>query len=352
MQDWINALLRENIRALKPYSSARDEFSGGEGIFLDANENAFGSVHGIPPYHRYPDPQQRKLKEKIAQLENVSSEQIFVGNGSDEAIDLLMRAFCEPGQDSILIQPPTYGMYQVSAGIQDVKIIQVPLLENLQSDLGGIREAIQAHTKMIFFCSPNNPSGHIMDQKDIVEVLRYFSGLVVIDEAYVDFCPQYSLVSLLKEHHNLVILRTFSKAWGLAGLRLGLAFAHEDIIKIYNRIKPPYNINSASQEIAFKALEQAPRKQEFVQKIIQERHYLEKNLARIPSILHIYPSETNYLLLKVANAHHIYQYLINHQIIVRKRANLPVCGDCIRITVGTRSENESLIGALHTYKMP
>ena len=273
MEFKLEDLLRPNILRMKPYSSARDEFSGTEGIFLDANENAFGSVGLTENYNRYPDPLQRALKQKIAVQENIHPNQIFLGNGSDEAIDLIIRAFCEPGRDQIMTLPPTYGMYAVSADLNNIGIVEVPLLADFQLDVQSILSKSTPQTKILFICSPNNPTGNLMREQDIIQLLESFPGIVLLDEAYVDFAPGAGLLQLIDQYKNLMIIRTFSKAWGLAGLRLGMAFAQAKIIEVFNKIKPPYNVNLLTQKVALKAIDQPELKSQMVEQILQEKEF-------------------------------------------------------------------------------
>lgn len=346
----INLLLRKNILHLKPYSSARDEFDGEAGVFLDANENSLGSTLSNPLYSRYPDPLQKAIKKRVAELEKLDSNQIFLGNGSDEAIDLLIRAFCNPEKDSILIMPPTYGMYQVSADINAIQTIQVPLTSAFQIDVPAVLQAIDKTTKLIFICSPNNPSGNLLDRRAIQAILEYFEGILVIDEAYIDFANIQSWVNALPEYPNLVVLKTFSKAWGLAALRLGMAFASKEIIDVYNRIKPPYNINISTQNLALEALENTQHKQEMIAALLEERVFLEKALPQIACVEKVYPSDANFLLVKVTDANKIYHYLVNQKLIVRNRSNVMLCDNCLRITVGTHQENELLLEVMKKYQ--
>ena len=341
----IQKLLRPHLLELKPYSSARDDFSGEAEVYLDANENALGST-SKDHYRRYPDPYQKKLKEQIAKIKKIDPERIFLGNGSDEPIDLLFRAFCNPGKDSVIITPPTYGMYEVSANINDVKVRSVKLTTDYGLDMPALLQAIEPGVKMIFLCSPNNPTGTCLDQDDILQIAEKFQGLVVLDEAYIDFSRHKSLLSQLDEFDNLVILQTFSKAWGLASLRLGMAFASPEIIKILNMIKPPYNISGATQELAFEALNNLDRKEEMVKSILSKREDLVGSLAQIPWVERIHPSDANFVLVKMPDARAKYQTLISDGIIVRDRSNVALCEDCLRITVGTDEENAKLIDAL------
>ncbi|HSJ69193.1 MAG TPA: histidinol-phosphate transaminase [Anditalea sp.] len=344
----IEKILRPHIAALQPYSSARDEYSGKEGIFLDANENPFGSI-SEEDYNRYPDPYQLDIKNKLSAIKNIPANQIFLGNGSDEAIDLLFRAFCTPGKDNVIILPPTYGMYEVSAGINDVKVKKVNLTDDFQLQPQKILDAVDEHTKIIFICSPNNPSGNSLNRADIDVIIKKFDGLVVLDEAYIDFTTETSYIERLGEFQNLMIIQTFSKAWGLASLRIGMAFASVEIIKIINRIKPPYNISGLTQQKVLEALDQVDKKDEMVSRILKEKKYLEDQLSKLSIILHIYPSDANFLLMKVTDAKKIYQYLIDDKIIVRDRSKVILCDECLRITVGTEKENNSLMESLANY---
>ncbi len=341
-------LLRENIRQLTPYSSARDEFKGEARIFLDANENSLGSPL-TRWYNRYPDPLQWKLKEAIGLIKGVDPTNLFLGNGSDECIDLLYRAFCNPGKDNIIINPPTYGMYEVSARINDVQIKKAPLLDNFQLDLVHLENLVDDATKIIWICSPNNPTGNAIDREDIEIVLNNFEGLVVVDEAYINFSRHKSFIQELGDYPNLVVLQTFSKAWGLAGLRLGMAFAAENIIDILNRIKPPYNINQSTQEIALTALQEVGQVNEMIKLIVAMRDELSVQLSSLPFVLKVYPSDANFLLVKMSDAQSVYDHLLREGIVVRNRSNVELCAGCLRITVGTDSENMGLITALRHF---
>lgn len=344
----INELLRPNIRNLVPYSSARDEFKGNAEIFLDANENSFGSPL-TKWYNRYPDPLQWKVKEKLSTIKGVPTENIFLGNGSDECIDILLRAFCEPGKDNIIICPPTYGMYEVSANINDVQIKKVPLTPTFQLDLQAIEQAVDDHTKLIFLCSPNNPTGNSLERADVETILNNYFGLVVIDEAYINFSRFRSFTQELEDYPNLVIMQTLSKAWGLAALRLGLAFASDSIIGIMNRIKPPYNINQPAQDLALQALEEVGQVNDMIREIVAQRAWLETALTDVSSVLKIFPSDANFLLVQVTDAKAIYQYLAKEGIVVRDRSSVTLCAGCLRITVGTPAENETLVNVLKRY---
>ena len=323
-------LLRENIRQLTPYSSARDEFKGEARIFLDANENSLGSPL-TRWYNRYPDPLQWKLKEAIGLIKGVDPTNLFLGNGSDECIDLLYRAFCNPGKDNIIINPPTYGMYEVSARINDVQIKKAPLLDNFQLDLVHLENLVDDATKIIWICSPNNPTGNAIDREDIEIVLNNFEGLVVIDEAYINFSRHKSFLQELGDYPNLVVLQTFSKAWGLAGLRLGMAFAAENIIDILNRIKPPYNINQSTQEIALTALQEVGQVNEMIKLIVAMRDELSVQLSSLPFVLKVYPSDANFLLVKMSDAQSVYDHLLREGIVVRNRSNVELCAGCLQL---------------------
>ena len=357
----LDKIIRENIKKLKPYSSARDEFKGKEGTFLDANENSFGSPLNSPfeggrpkdggMYNRYPDPLQLDVKEKLSKIKGLPIQNIFLGNGSDEAIDILFRAFCNPGIDNVIICPPTYGMYEVSANINDVNIIKIPLTpEEFQLDTENILKAINPNTKLIFICCPNNPTGNGVKWSSIKTILENFSGLVIIDEAYINFAGYRSLIPELLNYPNLVILQTLSKAWGLAGLRIGMAFASEPIIDIFNKIKPPYNINSASQQLVLEALDNTDKVNEWIKEIVEERNPMSKELSQLPFIIRVYPSEANFLLIKIKEPQALYNYLVSKQIIIRDRSNMELCEGCLRITIGTKEENRLLIETLKQYK--
>lgn len=345
----LNTILRENIRALIPYSSARDEYKGKQGVFLDANENAFGSPFA-ENFNRYPDPLQLQLKEKISKVKGLPVGNIFVANGSDEAIDILFRAFCRPGIDSSIICPPTYGMYEVAANINDVKVKKVNLLpETFQLDTANILKAIDATTKLIFVCCPNNPTGNGVRWNDIKTLLEAFNGLVVVDEAYINFASYRSLIPELLNYPNLVILQTLSKAWGLAGLRVGMAFASQQIIGVFNKVKAPYNLSAVSQQIALGALENVEQVNQWIQTIISERESLKGALGQFPFVQQVYPSEANFFLVKVDDARTLYDYLVSKQIVVRDRSKIPLCEGCLRITIGTPAENEKLLQTLKSY---
>jgi histidinol-phosphate aminotransferase len=345
----INNLLRENIKRLVPYSSARDEYQGEARVFLDANENSFGSPLS-QPYNRYPDPLQTEVKKRLSGIKGVPVPNIFLGNGSDEAIDVLFRSFCNPGIDNVILVPPTYGMYQVSANINDVEVKNVPLTEDYQLNFDGIAEAIDSDTKMIFICSPNNPTGNSINRTDIETLLANFEGIVVVDEAYINFSRQKTFIQELTEYVNLVVLQTLSKAWGLAGLRIGMAFASEEIIEVMNKVKPPYNINEASQQLALQALQNIEQVNDWIKQTLVERDILVLNLKEFEFVLDIYPSDANFILVKTNNARAIYNFLVAKGIIVRDRSKVELCEGCLRITVGTPTENLLLIKTLQDYK--
>lgn len=341
----LNLLLRPHIAKLQPYTSARDEYTGTEGVFLDANENPFGSIT-TQDFNRYPDPYQSQLKAKISEIKQVRPSQIFLGNGSDEAIDLLFRAFCRPGIDNVILLPPTYGMYEVSASINDIKIQKTPLTEDFQLQPDKILAKADAHSKILFICSPNNPSANKVKREAIIELLQHFNGLVVVDEAYIDFSDEPSFTTRLDEFPNLLVMQTFSKAWGLASLRLGMAFASESIIQILNKIKPPYNISGLTQETVLGAIQNLSKVKKMIEEILQERDFLTSELEKLSFVQKIHPSHANFLLVKIPNAGKVYDLLIEEKIIVRNRSKVLLCEDCLRITVGTRTENMSLLNAL------
>lgn len=344
----LDDLLRPNIKNLVPYSSARDEFKGEASIFLDANENAYGSPL-TKWYNRYPDPLQMKVKDKLSEVKGVPASNIFIGNGSDECIDVLIRTFCEPGKDNIIICPPTYGMYEVSANINDVYIKKVPLTPDFQLDLPAIEEAVDDNTKIIFLCSPNNPTGNSLNRDDLEVVLNNYWGIVALDEAYINFSRFRSFTRELEDYPNLVVMQTLSKAWGLAALRVGLAFASEPIIRVMNKVKPPYNINQASQDLALKALEEVGMVNDMIREIVAQRSWLEAELAMLPIVKKIWPSDANFLLVQVSDAKAIYKYLLEKGVVVRDRSSVTLCEGCLRITVGTEAENKALLAYLQSY---
>lgn len=342
-------LARENIRSLKPYTSARDEFSGTAEIYLDANENAFGSpVSGR--LNRYPDPLQRALKEKIAPLKGIDSGRIFVGNGSDEAIDLLLRIFCEPGRDAAIVCPPTYGMYTVAAAINSVAVNEIPLNDEFQLNVPSILDAAEG-AKLIFICSPNNPTGNSIDRTDILQVAERFAGIVVVDEAYIDFSHQASMIGDLGRLPNLVVLQTFSKAWGMAAARVGVAFGNEKIIELLARVKPPYNVSGLSQDaVAAAIVGGEPRVADWIEQVKQQRGIMRDSLLRLKQVEAVYPSDANFLLVKFSEADKIYKFLLSKRIVVRNRGTMSGCERCLRLTIGTPGENQILISALEKYE--
>ncbi|MBO9620812.1 MAG: histidinol-phosphate transaminase [Niabella sp.] len=352
----LNYLVRDNIRNLAPYSTARHEFSGAASVMLDANENAIGSpvtldINGQHELlNRYPDPVQTKLKQRISEIKGIPVEHIFTGNGSDEAIDVLIRIFCEPGHDNIIVLPPTYGMYTVAAAINNIKVKEVALNAGFQMDIQAIADAVDEYTKIIFICSPNNPSGNSINRQDIEIILNNFDGIVVVDEAYINYARQKTWSLQLTDHPNLVVLQTLSKAWGLAALRLGLAFASKEIIHLMNNVKYPYNINIATQELALQGLQNVDQVNTWTRDCIEQRSWLEKELEQLPFTQKVYPSDANFLLVKMTGANAIFSYLQQKGIIVRNRSSVPGCADCLRITVGTVEENVTLIKTLKEYQ--
>jgi len=337
----LEKLIRNNIKALKPYSSARDEFSGEAEVFLDANENPFNA-----PYNRYPDPMQMELKAKIAALKNITPEKIFLGNGSDEPIDLIFRAFCEPGIDNMVTIEPTYGMYQVAADINNVEVRKVKLNDEFGFSAQKLLDTANFYTKVIFVCSPNNPTANLLDKSEIIKLITYFDSLVVVDEAYIDFSPENSLLPDLDKYENLIILQTLSKAWGMAGIRLGMAFAQPEIIRIFNKIKYPYNINMLTQQKALELLDNLNEKEEWVKIILTEREKMVKKLFKLPFVQVVFPSDSNFILVKMHDARGVYEYLTKQKIIVRDRSKVALCDDCLRITIGSPKENKKLRKAL------
>ncbi|MBQ9356759.1 MAG: histidinol-phosphate transaminase [Prevotella sp.] len=338
----LEQLVRPNILALAPYSSARDEYSGHEAhVFLDANENPYGS-----PLNRYPDPLQRELKELVSQVKGVRPECIFLGNGSDEAIDLLYRCFCRPGKDNVVAIEPTYGMYKVCADVNDVEYRPVLLDEQFQTTADDLLSACDDNTKLIWICSPNNPTGNSIDRTEVMRVINRFEGLVVVDEAYSDFCRQLPMRHELKRNPNLVVLNTMSKAWASAAIRLGMAFASRDIIEVLNKVKYPYNVNLLTQQKAMEVLSDPSDIERWMQMVLQERSNTIAAFRLLPVCKKVYPTDANFFLARVTNAQAIYDYLVERGIIVRNRTRVQLCQDCLRITIGTRTENTELLGAL------
>lgn len=334
----LQKLVRPNIWALKAYSSARDEFKGEASVYLDANENPLNG-----PYNRYPDPLQWKLKEKVAKVKGIEPEKIFFGNGSDEPIDLVIRIFCEPAVDNVVAIDPTYGMYQVCAGVNNVEYRKVQLNEDYSLDADRLLASVDARTKLIFLCSPNNPTGNLLEASQVGKIVKNFAGIVVLDEAYIDFAPGASWLSELSDYPNLIILQTFSKAWGLAAVRLGMAFATPEIIRLFNKVKYPYNVNQLTQEFVLNEIEQVERKQSWVKTLLDGRAFLTEQLKTLGDVLEIYPTDANFVLLKVTDANGIYAKLADSGVIVRNRNTVTLCGNCLRITVGTPEENAELI---------
>jgi histidinol-phosphate aminotransferase len=344
----LDKLVRPNIKTLKPYSSAKDEYTGAAKILLDANENSLGSPL-TKWYNRYPDPYQKQLKEKLAFVKQIAANQIFIGNGSDECIDILFRTFCEPGKDNIIICPPTYPMYEVSANINDIKVQNAPLLSDYQLNVAHIEQLVNERTKIIWICSPNNPTGNSLDRIDIETILNHFDGIVVIDEAYINFSKQKSFVQSLIDYPNLVVMQTLSKAWGLAGLRLGMCFANPDIIGYMNKVKAPYNINIVTQELALQALEEVGQVNDMIKLLVDMRNALAQVIASMPHVIQVFPSDTNFILVKIPHARKLYEFLMSKGIIVRDRSALALCEDSLRITVGTEQENTLLVDAMYEW---
>ncbi len=339
----LQKLVRQNIISLKPYSSARDEFSGEAGVFLDANENPFGDLN------RYPDPHQQTLKDKLKDIKKLTSKQVFIGNGSDEVIDLLIRIFCNPSEDKIVVCPPTYGMYEVAANINDVMVLSVPLTQDFQLDTVALQQVISQSEpntlKLIFLCTPNNPTGNSID--NIEWVLANFNGIVVVDEAYIDFSERTSFIEKLALYPNLVVVQTFSKAWGLAAARIGIAYASETIIALMQKVKPPYNVSSLNQEAALKALDNEHVIVHQKAHILEQRTYLETSLSQLPIVKKVFPSDANFILIEVEDADKLYEHLVIKNIVVRNRNT--IIKNCLRITIGTIVENQYLIEVLKRY---
>lgn len=343
-------LIRPNFIKLTPYSSARDEYSGKEGTFLDANENPFQSVTG-EDFNRYPDPYQWACKEKLAAIKGVLPENIFLGNGSDEAIDLLIKITCAPKSDNILILPPTYGMYKVCADIQEVFVQEAPLTDDFEIDLDTVFDSVNSATRIIWVCSPNNPSGNLADREAVLQIVKAFPHkMVVVDEAYIDFSDQPSFLQDLEKYPNLVVIQTFSKAWGMAGLRIGSAYAHPEIIRILNKVKYPYNINQLTQAKLLESLENEARKNEYVKEILTLRETLKNELEGLDITEKIFPSQSNMLLVRFKKAKELFAFLLENKIIVRDRTNVILCKDCLRITVGTKEENERLLDYIRQFE--
>jgi histidinol-phosphate aminotransferase len=345
----LQKLVRKNIKTLTPYSSARHEFNGEAAVFLDANENSYGSPLPVN-FNRYPDPFQWELKSAVSKIKGVPVENIFIGNGSDEVIDLAYRIFCEPRKDSVIICPPTYGMYQVSGDINDVAIKKVPLMVDFQPDVNGILNTISHSTKLLFLCSPNNPTGNNMNRHSIKTLVNNFPGIIILDEAYINFSRQKSFIQELTKYPNLIVMQTLSKAWGLASLRLGLAFASIDIIALFNKVKQPYNVNKASQELALQALQNKRQVNSWVEELLVQRDYLSQQLSAFNFVVKIFGSDANFILVKVNDADSLYKYLVENKIIVRNRSREVLCAGCLRITIGTPEENQRLLKILKIYQ--
>lgn len=342
----LKELTRPNVWKLKPYSSARDEYNGAQAsVFLDANENPYNK-----PFNRYPDPMQRDLKEKLSRIKGVAPQQIFLGNGSDEAIDLVFRAFCEPGRDNVVAIDPTYGMYQVCADVNDVEYRKVLLDEAFQFSAAALLAATDAHTKLVFLCSPNNPTGNDLLRTEIEKVLNEFNGLVILDEAYNDFSEEPSFLSELSKYPNLIVLQTFSKAFGCAAIRLGMAFASEEIIAILSKIKYPYNVNELTQQQAVETLDNYDVILRWIEQLKEERKTLEEAFVALPCVKKVFPSDANFFLARVTDAVQIYNYLVSRGIIVRNRHTVSLCGNCLRVTVGTAEENNTLVEAMKQFE--
>lgn len=337
----LQQLVRKNVWNMKPYSSARDEFKGEASVFLDANENPLNDK-----YNRYPDPLQWSLKQKIAKVKNIAPENIFLGNGSDEPIDLVIRIFCEPRIDNVVAVDPTYGMYQVCAEVNDVEYRKVLLNENFDLDAQKLLEKTDRNTKLIFLCSPNNPTGNLLSREEIKKVLDSFTGIVVVDEAYIDFASEATWLNDIEKYPNLIILQTFSKAWGLAAVRLGMAFASAEIIKLFNKVKYPYNVNILTQNFVGDELDKLELRKQWIATLLEGRNYLINELPKLPFVEKIYPTDANFILVKVEDANSLYKQLADKGVIVRNRNSVSLCAGCLRITVGTDKENEMLIKTL------
>lgn len=342
----LNSILRENIRRVKPYSSARDDFSGEASVWIDANENPFNT--GI---NRYPDPHQQEVKRLLAQIKGVDIENLFIGNGSDEIIDLLYRIVCEPSKSNAIILPPTYGMYAVSADINDVVVKKVYLNEDFSPNVEAILNAIDKETRIIFICSPNNPTGSIIPQDVIEKIAASFDGLVVVDEAYIDFAPEATVVGLIDRYPNIYVMQTLSKAWGMAGARLGIGIGSTAIQSVMAKVKAPYNVNILSQQVAVNTLGDVEGFRLKLQTILEEREWLQKELSTIDVVQKVYPSDANFLLVRFIDFHSVFRYLVDNGIVARDRSKEKWCEGCIRLTIGTPDENLFLLETLRTYKM-
>jgi histidinol-phosphate aminotransferase len=341
----ISALVRKNILELKPYSSARDDYSGSASVFLDANENPYNG-----PFNRYPDPKQTLLKQRIAGLKGLAMENIFLGNGSDEGIDILFRVLCEPGRDNVITVDPTYGMYAVCAEINGVERRSVLLNSDFSLEPDAVLAAVDDHTKLIFLCSPNNPTSNSLEHESVLKIIDGVNCMVVVDEAYIDFSQGPGFLSLLQEKPNLVLLQTLSKAWGLAGIRLGMLFAHSDLVAYISRVKYPYNINQLTINAALRGLDDTAHRSLWIKEILKERSSMAMQLESLLFVKEVYPSDANFLLIKVEDPSALYQFLMNKGIIIRDRSSVPLCGGCLRITIGSKEENRALINALKTFQ--
>ena len=341
----LKSLVRPNIWRLAPYSSARNEYSGKEAhVFLDANENPYNR-----PFNRYPDPLQREVKARISKLKSMPTEQIFLGNGSDEAIDLAYRCFCEPGIDNVVAIEPTYGMYRVCADINNVEYRTVLLDDKYAFSANRLLAANDAHTKLIWLCSPNNPTGNSLDRDEMLSLIEAFDGIVIVDEAYADFSAQKSLRHEIASHPNLIVLSTLSKAWGCAAIRLGMAFAQREIIEIYNKVKYPYNVNLLTQQQALEILDNPFEVEKWVTTLLQERRRLMEAFKLLPICKKVFPTDANFFLARMTDAQAIYDYLVERGIIVRNRSRISLCENCLRVTIGTKNENNELLAALRQY---
>lgn len=346
----INKLVRKNIMACKPFTPVRDVVTKGTTrVYLDANENPFGSPLA-KKYNRYPDPLQRELKSTLAKIKNVKTNNIFAGNGSDEIIDLAIRIFCRPDRDNIIVCPPTFGMYGFSAQLHDVKVEEVPLLEDFQLDMDSIYKTIDSRTKIIFICSPNNPTGNNMSREDMLNLIGNFGGIIFIDEAYINFSNQKSLITEITQHNNVIICQTLSKAWGMAGLRVGLAYSDPEIIDLFMCVKPPFNINSVSQDLAIEALENITQVNKWIKEIAEQRKWLREELSEIPFVEKVYDSQANFLLVKLMDAKKVYRYLYEKNIMIRSWPQMAEGTNYVRITVGSPKENHQLIDALKKFE--
>ena len=348
----LNNIIRENILSLKPYSSARGEFDGEAKTLLDANESS-SPMAGLPRgINRYPNPLQTETRALLSKVKGVEPSQLFIGNGSDESVDLLFRCFCNPKTDNVVVFPPTYGMYEVCAAINDIEVVASPLDENFSIDLSDFYKKINSKTKLVFICNPNNPTGNCQPRETIEAILKRSAGIVVVDEAYIDFCPEQSVVNLLPYYPNLVVLQTLSKAWGLAGARIGMAIASSEIIEVLNKVKFPYNIGLPSEKLAVKVLQKSSELPLRVAKVVEQRIALAKELVKISLVEKVYTSQANFVLVKVANAKKTYEALKASGVVVRNRSNQPGCTNCLRITVGSAKENKNLLKVLKAINKP